>query len=265
MVGRHVRDRADAGHVVLLNVSKRLYGGYDLFRWHGQALLDGHGDAEVRETALACALAAAGAESLGMWFIPANIGFCVTAMTTAWFSWLEHVLVLSLPFTNWDPSVITEQQAIALKWTDKWKTIIGLDDAASKRTFDLLKQTAEKHRNRDAHGGFGKGDAGLLVHTNVGVIPARLSAGLDHIISGALPDKVDGIAEVTAALDEAEKFLRSGPLRHALAWIDDGLDVAFDPDTRRDIHAAITDGDTAFEVYRDHISEAQDRANNFEV
>ena len=149
VVGRHVRDRADAGHVVLLNVSKRLYGGYDLFRWHGQALLDGHGDAEVRETALACALAAAGAESLGMWFIPANIGFCVTAMTTAWFSWLEHVLVLSLPFTNWDPSVITEQQAIALKWTDKWKTIIGLDDAASKRTFDLLKQTAEKHRNRD--------------------------------------------------------------------------------------------------------------------
>jgi hypothetical protein len=119
VIGRHVRDRADAGHVVLLNVSKRLYGGYDLFRWHGRALLDGHGDPEVRESALASALTAAGAGSPGPWFIPANIGFYVTAMTTAWFSWLEHVLVLSMPFTNWDPSVITVQQAIALKWTDK--------------------------------------------------------------------------------------------------------------------------------------------------
>lgn len=70
--GPNVSDRAEAGHVTVLNISKRLYGAHDLFRWHGQALIDGHGDPEERETALACALAAAGTESLGPWFIPAD-------------------------------------------------------------------------------------------------------------------------------------------------------------------------------------------------
>ena len=47
--------------------------------------------------------------------------------------------------------------------------------------------------------------------------------------------------------------------------LDDGLDVAFDPATRRDLHDAISSGDDAFESYRNRISEAHDRVNNFEV
>jgi len=256
--------QATEGNVTLLNVSHRLYGGYRSFRWHGQGLIDGHGDNDTRVALTRQACAAAGIELPLPWFVASNVGFCVTAMTTAWFSWLEQVLVLMLPFGSWNPVEVTIQRIIGDTWADKWKRIVGIETTASKKTFDSLTKVAEEYRNRDAHGGFGKGDAGLLVPPPAGVMPARLSPGLDHIVSGALPSSVDGLAEVVAVLDDAELFLRTGPPRYAMMWIDGGLDVAFDSQTRGEVRAAMDAGDTAFEEALDRWSTLQDRVNNYE-
>lgn len=260
----HAREQARLGNLTLPNVNARLHAAYRAFRWHGQALIDGHGDDQIRQAALALAMAAAETEFPGPWFVPSVVGNYVTAMTTAWFSWLEHVLVLLLPFSDWEPTSISIEQVIMQTWSGKWKQVIGIGTPESKATFDMLTQTAEKYRHRDAHGGFGKGDAGILVHTPAGVVPARMSAGLDHIVSGAVPSSIDGLVEAVTFLENAEHFLRTGPFRHGMAWIDGGLDVAFDHANRAELRAALAAGNAAFDEYLDRIAGAQDRANNYE-
>lgn len=260
----HARAQADAGNVTLLNTAGRLHGGYQFFRWHAEGLVDGHGDMKLRKELIQFAQQAAGVENLGPGFIPSNVGFCVAAMTTAWFSWLEHILVLMLPFGSWDPADATVQHVIGESWSGKWRRVVGIDTKESKEIFDSLSQTAEQYRNRDAHGGFGKRDAALLIHAPGGPMPARLTAGIDHILGAALPSSDVGLQDVIAALDRAEEFLRTGPTRYAMQWIDGGLDVAFDARTRADIHAAMAAGDSDYEQALDRWAQAQDRANNYE-
>lgn len=260
----HVTAQTQAGNVTLLNIAARLHGGYQYFRWQAQGLTDGHGDIEVRKQLIDNARQAARIENFGPWFLASNVGFCITAMTTAWFSWLEHVLVLMLPFGTWMPSDAPIQQVIGDTWVKKWRRVIGLDTPEAKAVYDSLSQTAEQFRNRDAHGGFGKGDAAILVHAPGGPMPARLSAGLDDILASALPPPDTGLTEVVTAFDAAEAFLRSGESRFAMQWIDGGLDVTFDARTRADVRAAMSAGDDSFEAALDRWSQAQDRANNYE-
>jgi hypothetical protein len=41
----------------------------------------------------------------------------------------------------------------------------------AKKAFDLLSDAAEQFRNLDAHGGSGKKEQSLLVHSSMGAIP----------------------------------------------------------------------------------------------
>jgi hypothetical protein len=112
----------DGQRDALPNGSQRLYSEYRFFRWHGQGLIDGHGDIETRVAVMQQAGAAAGIERPLPWFVASNVGFCVTALTTAWFSWLEHVLVPVLPFGAWNPAEVTIQEVIGEGWAEEWKS-----------------------------------------------------------------------------------------------------------------------------------------------
>ncbi|MDQ6933894.1 MAG: hypothetical protein M3130_01090 [Actinomycetota bacterium] len=247
----HVAAQTQAGNLTLLNVAARLHGGYQYFRWQAQGLTDGHGNTKVRKQLIEYAKQAAGVDFFGPWFLSSNIRFCITAMTTAWFSWLEHVLVLMLPFGSWAPTDIPVPKVIGETWAEKWRRVVGIDTPEAKAVYDSLSQTAEQFRNSDTHGGFGKGDTAILVHVPGGPMPARLSPGFDHILTAALPPAHTGLTEVVAAFGAAETFLRSGETRFAMRWIDGGLDVTFDARTRADIHTAMTSGDVAFEAALD--------------
>ena len=62
-------------------------------------------------------------------------------MVNAYFSRLEHVLVLTLPFTEIDPSNGAVRQFAAKGWLDKLKALFDLDqDDTAKRIRDILGQ-----------------------------------------------------------------------------------------------------------------------------
>lgn len=162
-----------SGDVTLMNQSARLRGAYSYFRWQAQAFLDGHGDEGLRRAMTDMERAAS--QTGQTWFFTpfltrTQMQYCLTAMATAYFSWLEHVLVLSLPFGSWEPEKTDITKVISSTWVNKWAFVIPASNR-SERPLAALKEAAKEFRHLDVHGGFGKGNRSLLVHTPMGGCP----------------------------------------------------------------------------------------------
>ncbi|MBB3045640.1 hypothetical protein [Nocardioides soli] len=269
-----VQSQVESGNVTLVNQNGRLRGAYNFFRWQGQALIDGHGDADIRQEMIDITIRAAGGDPEDNhyflpFFNPVNVGYCLTAMASAYFSWLEHVLVLALPFTpHWDPVEKPVTKAIGDPWSDKWRYVLRDAMAApngdAKKTFDLLSDAAEQFRNLDAHGGFGKKEQSLLVHSPMGAIPARLAEGASAIKATVISEAPSTFPEACEVFDAVDKFLRTGPLSDAFVWIEGGLQVAFHAEHRERMREAIAQGSEAFLEEVERFAELEDRINNFE-
>lgn len=274
VLGTFVTSQVDGGNVTLLNQSYRLRGAYNLFRWQGQALIDGHGDPQTEKDMTAIALRGAGSDPqdhslLLRLFLDTNVGYCLTAMASAYFSWLEHVLVLALPFSaHWDPARKSVTQAIGDSWSDKWRSVLRAPGAAPNAeeevVFDLLRKAAEQFRNLDAHGGFGKKEQALLAHTPMGAIPARLAQGAGAIKAQVLSEAPSTFPDACAVFDKVDAFVREGPLREAFIWIEEGLQVPFHAEHRQRIRDAIDAGEEAFQAEVDAFGAGQDAFANFE-
>jgi hypothetical protein len=106
-------------------------------------------------------------------------GYCASAMLNAYFSRLEHMLVLALPFTEIDLGNGALRRFAANVWLDKLKALFDLDkDATAKRIRDILGQVKDRFRNPLSHGGFDK--KGSTFHFSVpgiGAFPVLLA---DH-------------------------------------------------------------------------------------
>lgn len=269
-----VQSQVESGNVTLVNQNGRLRGAYNFFRWQGHALIDGHGEADIRQEMVGVAVRAAGGDPetnhhFLPFFTPVNVGYCLTAMASAYFSWLEHVLVLALPFTpHWDPRDKPVTKAIGDPWSDKWRYVLrdamAAPNSDAKRTFDLLSNAAEQFRNLDAHGGFGKKEQSLLVHSPMGAIPARLAEGASAIKATVMSEAPSTFPEACEVFDEVDEFLRTGPLSNAFVWIEGGLQVAFNAEHRERMREAIAQGSEAFLEEVERFAELEDRINNFE-
>jgi hypothetical protein len=272
VLSRLVASQVAAGNVTLLNQHGRLRGAYNFFRWQGRALIDGYGDDDIREQMIAISALAAGRSQddhpilrrlFTSGLVGSNVGYCLTAMASAYFSWLEHVLVLALPFTTWDPADKSITEVIGSSWGEKWRYVVPEDDDA-RSILSKLTLAAEQYRNLDAHGGFGKKDQSLLIHTPLGAIPARLTEGVDAIRATIIPEASGTFPEACAIFDATDHFLRTGGLRHAMSWIETGLQVPFNEEHLRNIRETMTAGDDAFDRELELFGEFEDRINNFE-
>ncbi|GAB2758315.1 hypothetical protein GCM10027020_08420 [Nocardioides salsibiostraticola] len=263
-----VKEQLDNANITVLNQHARLRGGYDYFRWQAQAFIDGHGDDTVLKEMESLGFLAAGGKLGDHLFMPLvvrnQLGYCLTAMAAAYFSWLEHVLVLALPFTDWEPEQASVTQVIGDTWPLKWERVIPIT-AESSEAFDRLRVAAEEFRNLDAHGGFGKKARSLLIHTPVGAVPARLTQGADAIRATVVPDTPTTFPQACEVFDATDKFLRNGPLAYAIQWIEAGIQVPFGAEHRAMFKDALNDGDDAFEKMVDRFADLEDRVNNFEM
>ncbi|MCH7484923.1 MAG: hypothetical protein IIA90_07225, partial [Chloroflexi bacterium] len=160
--------------------------------------------------------------------------FFGSAAIDAYFSWLEHVLVLALPFAGYDPEKDDLVQFIGHSWSAKLKKVWDLSvDKRAAKLYEKLVLIKEKFRNSLAHGGFEKRGETLAVHIQgVGAVPARLSRFKDSIDHGLFPLKEVSFREVCDFLDDVDAHLREGPTAGAMMFIESGLDVAFDEESR---------------------------------
>jgi len=191
--------------------------------------------------------------------------FFGSAAIDAYFSWLEHLLVLILPFVAYDPTADDLVAFIGGSWTDKLKRIWKLStDGGAKKLYDGLRDIKEQFRNSVAHGGLEKGDASLGVHIpGLDAVPARLSRFTESIHYGVFPLKDASFGETCSLFDSVDAHLRSGSTRYGMRFAESGLDVAFDAKSREEYQKAI-ESDDAFDELLNRLSYFADLHTNMD-
>jgi hypothetical protein len=156
----------------------------------------------------------------------------MVATISAYLSLLEHVLVLSLAFRDFDPDNDDLTKVIGSRWGEKWGRLLGNDEVAA-RYRQQLTEVVERWRNPYSHGGFEKGHtATLWLHApGVGALPVGMTNVRNSPHFSFMPASETDIAEVFALFDELDAWLKS-ELHDAFQWIESGLDVRFDENFR---------------------------------
>jgi hypothetical protein len=149
------------------------------------------------------------------------------SMMDAYFSRLEHFLVIAVPFSAREISV---PKYISLFWKEKYKTLFNLaEDKEALRQYERLNEIKEKYRNPFSHGFFQKDNASLFVHVPVvGAVPLNLACFSGNIHFSIVPISKEIFEYFCGVFDEFEEFLKKSSLRYALKYAETGLDVAFD-------------------------------------
>lgn len=187
------------------------------------------------------------------------------AAVNAYFSLLEHKLVLALPFVGFDPSGGALATFIGDRWGEKIRKVFDLgSDPDASRHYNQLHDIAETYRNTYAHGGFDKEGAAVWVHLpDVGAVPARLSDIREAPHFELFPVDEEDLEEITKSFTEVDEWLRTAKTKYGIRFAEAGLDVAYDDESRKQ-YARATAGVDEFELYLEATSRRQDDIANFD-
>jgi hypothetical protein len=187
------------------------------------------------------------------------------AAVGAYFSLLEHELVLVSAFADVTPEGGALLSFIGDRWSDKFRQLFDLGDAATNRVHQRLHEIAETYRNPYSHGGFLKQGGSLWFHLEgIGAIPAGLSDIRSSPHFELFPVRVERFETICKELDATDKWLRDGIYKAGFEWIDAGLDVAFDADSRREYRAFADASPESRAAAISRESEFADRATNMD-
>lgn len=166
--------------------------------------------------------------------------YYATAMIDAYFSRLEHMLVLVLPFVGFDPVCENLVAFISSSWREKFKRVLAVQhDRLAKSSYDELHSIRERYRNPLAHGYFEKAGASLYFHLpGLYAVPVRLSRFRDGLHYSFFPITAASLDEVCRVFDRADRMLKRGAPGKGFLFAKSGLDVAFDVNSRARLQAA---------------------------
>ena len=237
LLAQSAGDTLNAGNVTVVNQHRKLRHAYDYFRGraanpdvvedvHESGTFDGGGS---WSTFLS------GREVMAM-----HAFHDLVAAISAFLSCLEHDLVLTLPFLDFDPTKDDLAKIIGNRWGEKWRRVVGNSDREAVRLRERLTAVIERWRNPYSHGGFEKGyGATVYLHTpGLGALPIGLSSIRDSPMFSFHAASDTDIEGVFALFDEIDAYLRK-TYPHAMEWIDSGLAVQFDAAFRADVAACI--------------------------
>lgn len=154
--------------------------------------------------------------------------FNTVAMVNAYFSLLEHTLVLVWPFVNYMPDTDDLENFVGMRWSNKLKTVFDVTvPGLAKTLYDRLRDIAEEYRNTYSHGGFDKKRGAFLIHFPRGAVPARLSDSRDRPQFEFFPITEAKLSEITVLFDEVDEWLSAGPAQFGMQYVISGYDVPF--------------------------------------
>ena len=244
-----------AGRVTVGNKYHQLRGHYGYFREVVEACLAGEGRwmADGRAS--------------GRLFPREQEAFInFTAAVHAYFSWLEHALVLVLPFAGFDRTHDDLRAVIGASWREKFKQVFDVaTDQHANRVLSRLIELSERTRNTWSHGAFDKEEGLLYVHLpSIGATPMRVSDYSKNVhFAGLMGVHVD-FPGSWRLLDEIDAFLNASPVsRHGMRYAEAGLQVVFDSRSRRRYSEAMQ-SDEEFERFIERESEREDRVHNMD-
>jgi hypothetical protein len=257
-----LEERIATRHVTIRNLYPTLHSRYVFFREH--ALASFRTPPPPRELTSRSADGKITGWSQDI-FKPKREGFFYsTAAVDAFFSRLEHLLVLCLPFVPQARSIDLAKH-LAATWAVKYRSLVDFSsDRRGKRVYDALRAIKEQYRNPLAHGGFERGSSSLLVHMpECGAIPASLSEFRDGLHYTLYPLSERSFEECCAVFDECDSYFESGPLRRGYRFAATALNVALDQESVKEYEAAGA-SDEAFEELIDRTINLTDMHANMD-
>lgn len=258
-------EQLDEGRVTIANQSRRLRGMYEHFR---EAAAAAFAESEAppkpppsKENAVEGLFAGVNEKirqaQVGAWEAIATVN--------AYFSVVEHELVLVSAFSDFDPTEGRLQELVGDRWGLKFQKLFDLADKDAKRVHDRLHEIAETYRNPYSHGGFEKGSAALWFHLEgIGAVPACLSDIRSSPHFELFPVQPEGFQTICDEFDATDRWLRDGRYSAAFTWVASGNDVAFDPDSRAKYRRVSADRDALHEEI-ERESMMWERMVNFEM
>lgn len=227
------------GDVTVKNQDRSLLRAYQYFRGrclNPEQILDTHEEQYVEFPSGGRAKAYSFTSGRAQTELNATHDF--VAALTAYLSLLEHRLVLSLAFTDFDPERDNLTSIIGLNWGSKWRRLLGTQGPSAQYR-QRLTEVVERWRNPYSHGGFEKGHgATLYLHTpGIGALPIAMSDVYSRARFSLAMASDTTRTEVFELFDEIDAWMRTA-LPEAVAWIESGLDIRFDDDFRRLVELA---------------------------
>ncbi len=217
----------EKGNVTLENNYHRLRNMYEFFReqseyWYGEG--QKREEEEVQTSN--------GHEYTSIRIFGPNEGFYNTsAMINAFYSWLEHVLILVLPFTSFDPGTDDLLDLVKSHWPVKFKRVFDINqDKEAKEIYDNLVNVKDQYRNPILHGLFEKGGGSLFFHLQgAGAIPLIPREFGDSLLLRIIPVEEKDFTEVCDVFDRFDEWMkRKEKVNYGMIYAESGLSVPFD-------------------------------------
>ena len=214
------------GDVTILNQAKRLRDMYEYFAEGAASAYGGSG--RMSET--------------GSWrgrnlFLRETEGYYNSvAMVAAYFSWLEHILVLGLPFNGPVDKQPSLKTFVRRPWSEKFKGVFDNHDRPKVASVYLrLQEVANQFRNAPLHGNVSATTGTIGFHlpgfggVSMTIAEPKFTPSLFFV-----PFDQRGFAHARRAFASADRLLQTDRRsRYGLLWAESGLDVSYDLDSRR--------------------------------
>jgi hypothetical protein len=159
--------------------------------------------------------------------------FHSTAMVDAYFSRLEHLLVLLRAFTGKPLAKGELITLLAASWDEKLKMLVDVtSDRQTELLYSRLKRLKERVRNPFAHGGMENDRGSINIHMpGIGAVPANFSKIRESVRFNFIPIEADDHKSACDLFDQVDALLKNGNLDRPFRLVDAGVDAAFDPNS----------------------------------
>jgi len=198
-------------------------------------------------------------------FKPEREGFFLAAAALdAYFSLLEHSLVLLFAFTGFCPQTHDLSAFMRAKWSAKFKKIFDCaNDRKAEQVFHALTTVKTRFRNPLSHGGFEDGHTFHFHLPGLGAVPMTMSEYKRSVHFSLTPIREESFQEICLTLDSVDHFLDYGIMRIPMLYVKSGLDVAFDKRTIAEYQDA-SKSEADMEAYIGAIAWQTDQAANMD-
>lgn len=186
------------------------------------------------------------------------------AMIDAFFSRLEHLLILLFPFMNYDRIKYDLVILMNSIWSEKFKTIFDLKtDKVAKDLYDRMISLRARYRNPVSHGNFQKDGKSFFSHFPTGAISCHLSCINEDRSQSILKLDKTAFDKICKLFDEVDEYIATGPSKYGFQYARSGLNVSYDEKTLSKYKSASID-DECFKEFVELESKVADMNANMD-
>jgi len=192
--------------------------------------------------------------------------FASGAMVDAYFSKLEHRVLLLRAFTGRTLATGDFEKFLQKTWDERLREVINFDaDPARGLILGRLRDVKAAIRNPLAHGGVENDGGAFYFHLpNIGAIPANLSRYRGRLRMSFFPIASSNHTEICALFDEVDALFEQGPLELPNEFVRWGIDPQFDSDSIGRYAEALAGGAATVATLVTDLSREWERHANYE-